>query len=209
MRGPALRLAMNGLVFLGLMGCSDAVTELDAGEPDAGIREDTGPPDAGPPPPLALATTAFGDGEAVPQRHQCGPPLVPDGVGEDVTPALSWSGGPEAASYAVIVRDRSAGGLVHWVIYDIPGSTTAVDEGVPSGYEPPFPAGAKQAEIQGSGYFGYFGPCSGGRGNTYAWTVHALDVASLPDVDRGTPENDVAALVESISIASASFTGIY
>lgn len=197
------------VVVLGLAGCSDEPAEPDSGVVSDAGPDDSGPPDAGPPPALALETTAFGDGEAVPQRYQCGPPLVPDGMGEDVTPALAWTGGPEAASYAVIVRDRSAGGLVHWAIYDIPGDVRAIDEGVPDGYEPAFPAGAKQAEIQGSGYFGYFGPCSGGRGNTYEWTVHALDVAALPDVDRSTPENDVAAQVESASIASASFTGIF
>jgi len=198
------------LLFVLCVGCGEEAG-ADAGPPavDAGAP-DAGRPDAGPPPPLQLGTAAFDDGGDVPTRYRCGPPLVPDQPGENVTPDLAWTGGSDAArSWAVVVRDRSAGGLVHWTIYDIPASTRALDEGVAEGYEPATPAGAKQAEIQSTGFFGYFGPCSGGRGNTYEYTVHALDVDALPDVDRATTENDVAALVESMSIESASFTGVY
>lgn len=198
------------LFLLLSLGCaSEAGTDagppaVDAGAPDAGR------PDAGPPPPLEVTTTAFDDGGAVPTRYQCGPPLVAAGAGENVTPAMSWTGGGDAVrSWAIVVRDRSAGDLVHWAIYDIPASVRALDAGIAEGYEPTAPAGAKQAEIQGSRYFGYFGPCSGGRGNTYEFTLHALDVEALPGVDRSTPETEVAAQVEATSIESTSFTGIW
>jgi hypothetical protein len=105
------------------------------------------------------------------------------------------------------MRDVDAGGFVHWVLYDIPASVRDVAENVPEGYEPAFPAGARQAELQMSGYYGYLGPCSPGRVNTYQITLHALDTAALPGVDATTTENALAAAVEAASIASASLSG--
>jgi len=110
-------------------------------------------------------------------------------------------------SYAVITKDLSAGNLIHWVIYDIPATVTGLAEGIPDGYQPADPAGSKQAEIQGSGWYGYFGPCSPNSVNTYQWTVHAMPSDVLPGVDMNTTETNIAAAVEAASIASASLSG--
>lgn len=185
----------------------DAATEdagSDVGSPDAGVDVGT---DAG---AFELMTSAFEDGGEVPLIHRCGPPLIPDETGMNVSPALTWTPGPaETMSYAMVVRDQSAGGLVHWVIYDIPAELRALPERVPAAYMPLAVDGARQGEIQGSGYFGYFGPCSGGRGNMYVWTLHAMPVATLTGAERETTENDIASMVEAMSIATASFSGTY
>lgn len=197
---------------LGLMlatSACDRRVASDAGPPDAGER-DSGPPDAGAPEPFALTSLAFEDGGAIATRYQCGPPLVGTGPGENVSPALTWTAGPAGTtSYAVVVRDRSAGDLVHWVIYDLPPTTRELPEGVPAGYEAEGLAPARQAQIQTSGYFGYFGPCSGGRGNTYEYAVHALPTATLESAAMGTADTTLAAAVEEQAIASASITGIW
>ena len=143
----------------------------------------------------------------VPLTHECGPPLS-SGPGDHVSPPLAWTAGPAATlSYAIVMRDTDAGDLVHWVIYDIPSTVLALPEGVEDGYEPPVPAGARQAELQGSGYYGYFGPCSPASVNTYELTVHALDTPALPGVTRTSTEDEIAAAVEAVSIASASLFG--
>ena len=116
-------------------------------------------------------------------------------------------GAPETQSYAIVVRDLDAGRLVHWVVYDLPPSTLALAEAVPGGYEPTELGGGHQAELQGSGYFGYLGMCSDGRINSYEFTVHALATATPPGVDRTTSEDAAAAAIEAASIASASLTG--
>jgi phosphatidylethanolamine-binding protein (PEBP) family uncharacterized protein len=105
------------------------------------------------------------------------------------------------------MRDVDAGGLVHWVIYDIPPGVTALSADIMPGYQAVDPAGAKQAEIQNSTFFGYFGPCSPNSVNTYQWTVHALGSATLPNVDMTSTEDAIAAAVEAASIASASLSG--
>lgn len=195
-----------------LVVACDGDDPTDAGPADAGAS-DAGAPDAGPPLEFELTTTAFDDEAAVPERFRCGPPAPVPRQGDNVTPDLTWTPGPDGTmSYAIVVRDTSAGappGLVHWVMYDIPADTLSLSEGIAPGYMPAAPAGAKQAEIQGSGYFGYFGPCSGGNGNRYVWTVHAIDAATFPGVDMTTTENTLAAMIESASLDSASFTGIW
>jgi Raf kinase inhibitor-like YbhB/YbcL family protein len=156
-------------------------------------------------PAFELTSTAFAEGETIPVTHECGPPIA-NGPGDNVSPPLSWTGGPTAQSYAIVMRDTDFNDLVHWVIYDIPASTMSLPTDIPVGYEVQNPAGAKQAELQGAVY-SYFGPCSPNSVNTYQWTVHALDVAALPGVDMDTDENTIASTVESMSIASASLSG--
>lgn len=157
--------------------------------------------------PMVLTSAAFAEGETIPQTHECGPPLVADGPGDNVSPPLSWTPGPPSTqSYAVVMRDLDAGNLVHWVIYDIPAAVTSLPADIPFVYEPANPAGSKQAEIQGQ-IHAYFGPCSPSSVNTYQLTVHALDVPTLGGVDMNTPENTIAPAVEEASIASASLSG--
>jgi Raf kinase inhibitor-like YbhB/YbcL family protein len=189
------------LVVLTWLGCDGASEPVDAGV-------DAPMPDSGPPPPFELTSSAYEDGGTIPLRYECGPPIVGDGPGENVTPALAWTDGPpDTLSYAIVMRDRDAGNLVHWVLYDIPASARSLPEDVASGYDVASPAGAHQAEIQGSGYFGYFGPCSPGRVNTYEITVHALPTATLPGADASITEDAAAAAIEAAAIASATLSG--
>lgn len=78
---------------------------------------------------LTVTSPAFAQGGAIPSRHT--------GEGEDVSPPLSWSRAPEGTrSFAVICHDPDAPlvsggtyGFVHWVLYNIPGSVTSLEEG--------------------------------------------------------------------------------
>ena len=79
---------------------------------------------------MQLTSTAFEPGGSIPSKHT--------GEGEDVSPALSWSNAPDGTkAFAVICHDPDAPlvspagtyGFVHWVLYNIPGSTTALAEG--------------------------------------------------------------------------------
>ena len=129
--------------------------------------------------PLTLTSTAVKNGEMLPKKHRC---VMFNGNG-GVSPALSWSGGPAAMSYAVTLHDLTAN-IMHWTLYDVPATTTSLPEGLPIGAMPATPAGAKQTPNQLSGMTGpgYFGPCGGTNRNMYEFAVHALDVATLPDL---------------------------
>lgn len=95
--------------------------------------------------------------------------------GEDVSPAISWRDAPEeAASFAVICHDPDAPlvqsgayGFVHWVLYDLPGDVTSLEEGADLGT-----AGANDG-----GGVGYTGPKppEGHGTHHYYFMVLALD----------------------------------
>jgi Raf kinase inhibitor-like YbhB/YbcL family protein len=79
---------------------------------------------------MQLTSTAFGQGGAIPSKHT--------GEGVDTSPAMTWSGVPDGTrALAIICHDPDAPlvspggtyGYVHWVLYNIPGSVTGLDEG--------------------------------------------------------------------------------
>lgn len=82
---------------------------------------------------MQLSSAAFGNHAAIPARYTR--------EGEDVSPPLEWSGAPEgAAAFAVICHDPDAPlvtpgtyGFVHWVLYNLPGSITGLEEGTAEG----------------------------------------------------------------------------
>src|ERR1041384_8515570 len=86
---------------------------------------------------LLIKSPAFAPNGSMPIKFTC--------EDNDVSPALEWSGVPERAkSLALIVDDPDAPDpkapkmvYVHWVLYDIPASTTSLAEGgsksLPSG----------------------------------------------------------------------------
>src|SRR5207247_8468916 len=79
----------------------------------------------GPTMPLKLTSSAFSAGGTIPKKHTCD--------GADVSPPLAWSDAPSAAqSFALIADDPDApvSTWVHWVLFDIPGKTRALPEGV-------------------------------------------------------------------------------
>ena len=69
--------------------------------------------------------------------------------GGNVSPALEWSGAPAGTrSFAVTVYDPDAptgSGWWHWVVFNIPASTTKLDQGVGDASGARLPAGAVQS----------------------------------------------------------------
>lgn len=78
---------------------------------------------------MQLKTSAFENRGKIPDKYT--------GVGEDISPPLEWTNVPEGTrSFAIICHDPDAPlvlpgtfGFVHWVLYNIPGSTTSLPEG--------------------------------------------------------------------------------
>lgn len=131
--------------------------------------------------------------------------------GENLSPALSWTGAPRATqSFAVTLFDLDAGngrGFWHWVLVDIP----LLDQDLPRG------AGAPGANPAGStvaandfGAPGYGGPCPplGDLPHHYRFTVYALDVRHL-ELDAKQTAAQAAALIDSHTLAEASLTATW
>lgn len=110
---------------------------------------------------MTLSSSAFTDGGAIPAKYAQ--------PGSDVSPPLSWSGGPDSVvSYVLIVHDADApiaGGaddVLHWMVWNIPGSATSLPEGMPQG--PQLAAPEQPPAAAAGGGRGGGGGGGGGRG---------------------------------------------
>lgn len=118
---------------------------------------------------IELSSAAFQDGGTIPAQHTCD--------GQDISPALSWSGAPEGTqSFALILDDPDApgGAFTHWVIFNIPADTLELEEAIPVSTQ--LANGARQGEND-FGTIGYRGPCPpAGKTHHYRFAVYALDI---------------------------------
>jgi Raf kinase inhibitor-like YbhB/YbcL family protein len=124
-------------------------------------------------PPLIMTSTAWEDGGVIPDKYtQAAGPTAP-------SPALSWSQVPPGTqSFAIIMNDpepmipakSSKGDVTHWLIWNIPGTSTGLAEGVAQG---DLPDGSKQQSLRGQGYMGPGAPP--GPYHHYTFTLYALD----------------------------------
>jgi len=119
---------------------------------------------------LRLTSTAFENEGAIPPIHT--------GVGRDTSPSLSWTDEPAGTkAFAVICHDPDAPlvtpagtyGFVHWVLYNIPASTSSVSEGSAD-----FTLGKN--DFGNVGYGGPMPPVGHGQHRYYFWVL-ALDEA--------------------------------
>ena len=100
---------------------------------------------------FAITTKAFPAGGAIPKRYTCD--------GTDVSPDLSWTNAPAGTkSFALIADDPDApaGTWTHWVVWNIPGNATSLQERVAK--EPTLGDGTRQGNNDFK-RIGYWGPC--------------------------------------------------
>ena len=113
-------------------------------------------------------------------------------------------------SYAIVMRDLSftpnGKPFVHWVIWDIPGASKSLPEGVENTANPTNVAGAKQARFNAS-IIGYQGPCSPNSVNNYEITLYAIPTANMAGITTTTEKNAAADAIEAAKTASAKLTG--
>jgi Raf kinase inhibitor-like YbhB/YbcL family protein len=131
-------------------------------------------------------------------------------TGGNQSPALAWSGAPVGTkSYAVALFDPDAmqgRGFWHWLMVNIPATTTALarDAGKNDGSK--MPAGAVQIK-NGFRALGYSGSCppTADEPHGYVMTVYALKVASL-EVPADTSSAAMLPAIEANTLAKASLT---
>ena len=148
---------------------------------------------------IRITSTAFADGQPIPQRFTC--------QGTDVSPPLAWTGVPaNTKNLALICDDPDApsGDWVHWVLYGLPPATTDLAEKVAP--TPQLPGGARQ----GSNDFqriGYGGPCPPIGRHRYFHKLYALDT-TLGDRGRLSKADVLAAMKDHV-IRQAELVGTY
>jgi len=149
---------------------------------------------------FTLKTTAFPQGQTIPQKYTCS--------GEDISPALTWEGAPAGTqSLALIADDPDAQGgtWTHWILWDIPPGKNQLSENI-----------AKTGTLddgarQGSNDFkrvGYVGPCPPpGKPHRYFFKLYALD-AKL-DLKAGASRNELERAMKGHVLEQAELMGKY
>ena len=149
---------------------------------------------------MAITSSAFNEGARIPDRFTCS--------GEDVSPALTWSGAPEGTrSFALICDDPDApsGTWVHWVIYGIPQDARGLPEAVP--HDSTLSGGVRQGTTD-FGRTGYGGPCPPrGAPHRYFFKLYALD--TTPDLQAGVTKAQLLAEMEGHALAEARLMGTF
>ncbi|HKW80300.1 MAG TPA: YbhB/YbcL family Raf kinase inhibitor-like protein [Casimicrobiaceae bacterium] len=152
---------------------------------------------------LSITSPAFADQGEIPTQFTC--------QGKDISPALAWTGIPAGTrSIALIVDDPDAPDpaapkmtWVHWVLYDIPPSSSGLPEAVQPGA---LPAGTREGTNDWK-RTGYGGPCPPIGRHRYFFKLYALD-APLPELKRP----DKAALEKAMRghvLAQGTLLGTY
>jgi Raf kinase inhibitor-like YbhB/YbcL family protein len=146
---------------------------------------------------ILLASPAFSAGSAIPTLNTCD--------GGDVSPPLSWSGGPPAEAYVLIVTDPDARGgeFVHWIVYSIPASANSFPEDA-------IPDGA----VEGTNSFGkagYGGPCPprGDPAHRYVFTLYGLRTAQGTPIPAGASLDQVLNAIGCCIQSKGTLVGTY
>ncbi len=145
---------------------------------------------------MELRSPAFSDHATIPTRH------TKDG--DDVSPALEWSGVPEqAVELALLCEDPDAPGgtFVHWVLSGLDPSLPGLGEGqVPDG------------AVEGRNDFGDIGyggprPPAGDEHHRYFFRLYA---ASEPlGLSPGGSADDLRSALAGTELAQATLVGTY
>jgi Raf kinase inhibitor-like YbhB/YbcL family protein len=157
---------------------------------------------------MNVTSTTFTEGGTIPES------MVYNGFGlsgGNRSPQLTIDSAPEGTkSFAIVCHDPDAptsGGFYHWVMFNIPGSTTSLAEN----YGATEQAAALGATLGHTDYgeTQYGGPCPPrGPAHHYNFTIYALSAESLP-----LKSNATGALVEFFvgdsTLAKAKITGMF
>ena len=151
---------------------------------------------------LKVTGLAFQQGQRIPKKYAY------RGEGDNVSPPISWSGAPQGTkSFVVLCEDPDAPSpkhprpkpWVHWVLFNIPASTTSIPEGQTAG-------------TPGKNDFGdlaYGGPLPppGSGTHRYFFKVYALDTTL--SLAKGATRDEVLRAMQGHILAQGEVYGTY
>lgn len=141
---------------------------------------------------IDVSSSAFMEGGMIPVKYSC--------EGSQASPPLNFKGVPAGAkSLAIIVHDPDApkaGGVTHWVVWNIPVSGT-----IPENFE-----GGVQGQ-NSDHQPGYTGMCPPDGTHHYNFMVYALD--SLLSLDKSADKAALEKAMQGHILAQGILTGLY
>jgi Raf kinase inhibitor-like YbhB/YbcL family protein len=147
---------------------------------------------------MKLTSSAFVEGGKIPSKFTC--------QGEDINPELHFKDVPSQAKALVLILDdpdvpehvRKDRMYDHWVVYNIPPTTTRISENS----QPPGTPGKNTR-----GDLDYIGPCPPDREHRYFFKLYALD--QMLQLKEGATKPEVEKAMEGHVIAQTQLMGRY
>ena len=141
---------------------------------------------------LSVMSSAFENNKFIPAKYTCD--------GDDVNPPLAIEGVPEGTkTLALIVDDPDApmGTWDHWIVWNIPATTSKIAENTVPGTE-----GMNDFRRRS-----YGGPCPPSGTHRYFFKVYALDLKL--DLSPTSRKRDVEKAMQGHILAKGELVGLY
>ena len=143
---------------------------------------------------LEIKSDAFANGQSIPAKYSC--------TGRNISPALTWGNAPAGTqSFALIVDDPDApmGTWVHWVVFNIPSTTTGLEESADTG--------AVSVGKNSSGKMSYDGPCPPSGTHRYFFKLYAVD--SMLSLSPGATKEQLLGAMQGYILAQGELMGTF
>ncbi len=174
-------ISLAALISVSISAVASAQPAAAGGQAPAAAARPT------PQPPLLMTSTAWEDGGVIPDKftQAAGPAAV--------SPELKWSQVPAGTqSFVLLLHDPepvlnkgSKMDITHWLIWNIPGTSTGLAENVIAGE---LADGSRQVSLRGNAYMGPGAPP--GPYHHYTFELYALDTKL--EVPQGTAQQAAA-----------------
>jgi Raf kinase inhibitor-like YbhB/YbcL family protein len=164
-------------------------------------------------PPMTLTVSGFPDGGDIPVKFSQAAPGAEPGGG--TSPAISWTNVPAGTQSFVlnmrdmdVARNKTTDDQAHWVVWNIPATSTGLTEGQPKGAQ--LPDGSFQISATGQVYRGPGAAATGPR-HHYMFEIYALD-AKLdvqPTADAFETRTNVFKAMQGHVLGKAVYGGLF
>jgi len=149
---------------------------------------------------FTISSSSFANGGDIAKKFTCD--------AADVSPQLSWSDPPAGTkSLALLTDDPDApvGNWNHWVLWNLPGETRQLGEGVSKAAQ--LPDGSQQG-LNDFHKIGYNGPCPPpGKPHRYYFKLFALDTKL--DLKGNSAKRQLEAAMKGHILAQTEWMGHY
>lgn len=152
---------------------------------------------------LTVNSDSFKHNGQIPQRFTA--------ANQSLSPDLEWSNAPQGTkSFVVIAEDpdeiNKDGPFVHWIVYNIPGNTTQLQDSIESEGEL-YDYGHAMQGSNSMGTIGYVGPMKPNAGDHhYYFQVFALD--STLNLGPGANKQEVLKAMDGHVVAKGLIMGV-
>lgn len=158
-------------------------------------------------PPLVMTSTAFADGSDIPVKYTS--------AGDKTSPPISWTNTPAGTVSFLLhmhdmefTRNHTSEDMLHWLVWNIPGTATGLPETFPMGS--PQPDGTSQISPGGPVYRGPGAPPTGPK-HHYVFELYALDTKLdiQPGTDAFETRSNIFKAIQGHVLGKAVYMGLF